>query len=149
MLSRPLQQGVVNGFAGGIGGVRDTPHRVPAFAGEMQAQRAVGVRRERHAGLDQPAYGTLTLLGDKTRGVLVHEARAGILRVLHVAGDAVVAAQHAHDAALRPGRGALVQLALGQHHHRQSLRQVQCHGQATETGADHDHRGRLARCGRG
>ena len=53
--------------------------------------------------------------------------------------DAVVAAQHADDAALCPGGGALVQLALGQHHHRLRPGQVQGHRQPGEACAHDDH----------
>jgi hypothetical protein len=53
-----LEQRVVDGLAGGVGRVRDAPHGVAAFAREVQAQRPVGIGRERHAGmLDQPLDG--------------------------------------------------------------------------------------------
>jgi hypothetical protein len=79
----------------------------------------------------QPGY-------DEARRVLIDQAGTGVLRVVHVRGDAVVAAQHADDAALRPRGGALVELALGQHDHRHAVGQAQCRGQATEAGAHHD-----------
>jgi hypothetical protein len=114
------QQRVVDGLAGGVGRVRDAPHRVPAFARQVQAQRAVRVGRKRHPGVDQPLHGARAVLGDVAGRVFVHQAGAGFLRVAHVRFDAVVAAQHADDAALRPGGGAFLEFALGQHDHRRS-----------------------------
>jgi len=57
--------------------------------------------------------------------------------------DAVVAPQHADDAALRPGGGGLGQLALGQHHHGHPVGQMQGHRQTGQTGPDDHHRGRI------
>ena len=112
------EQHLVDRAAGGIGCVRDAPHGVAAFTGEVQPQRAAGVGRERHALVDQPLHGSGAVFGDEARGVLVDQAGAGVLRVAHVRVDAVVAAQHADDAALRPCGGASDQVALGQHDHR-------------------------------
>ena len=139
------QQRVVDGLAGGIGGMGDAPHRVAAFAREVQAQRAAGVGRERHALRHQPFDRLRAVLGDEARGVFVDQAGAGVLRVAHVRIDAVVVAEHADDAALRPGGGAFVELALGQHHHRPLLRHAQRHGQAGQAGTDDDDRGRIRR----
>ena len=50
--------------------------------------------------------------------VAVAQPGAGHQRVLHVALDAVVVAQHGGDAALRVLGGALGRLALGEDHHR-------------------------------
>jgi hypothetical protein len=52
------------------------------------------------------------VLGDEARRVLVDQAGAGVLGVAHVRLDAVVTAQHAHDAALGPGGGAFVSSRL-------------------------------------
>ncbi len=116
----------------------DAPHRMAAFARQVQAQRPARVGRERHALRHQPFHRLRAALGDEARGVLVDQAGAGVLGVAHVRIDAVVVAEHADDAALRPGGGAFVELALGQHHHRAVLRHVQRHGQAGQAGADDD-----------
>jgi hypothetical protein len=133
------QQRVVDGLAGGVGRVRDAAHRVPAFTREVQAQRAVGVARKRHAGIHQPLHGACTVLGDVTRGVFVDDAGTRVLGVAHVRLDAVVTAQHTHDATLGPGGGAFGELALGKHHHRHLARQFQGHGQASQARPDHHH----------
>ena len=57
------------------------------------------------------------VLGDEAGRVLVDQAGTGILGVAHVRIDAVVVAEHADDAALRPGRRAFVEPTFGQHHH--------------------------------
>jgi hypothetical protein len=62
-----------------------------------------------------------------------------------VALDAVVVAEHADDAALRPGGGALVHVALGQHHHRMRGGEVQRHGEPCQAGADDHHSGQVNR----
>jgi hypothetical protein len=52
--------------------------------------------------------------------------------------DAVVAAEHAHDAALRPGGRAFGELALGDHHHGLILRQMQRDRESRQPGTDDD-----------
>jgi hypothetical protein len=89
--------------------------------------------------VDQPAHRVGTLLGDEARGVLVDKTRAGVLGVIDVQIDAVVAAQHAHDAALRPGGGGLAERTFGQHHHPVIVGQIECHRQAGQPRADDDH----------
>ena len=111
------QQRLVDRAAGGVGGMGDAPHRMAAFARQVQAERPVRVGRERHALADQPFDSAGAALGDEARGVLVDQPGAGVLRVAHMRLDAVVAAEHADDAALRPGRRRLVEVAFGQHHH--------------------------------
>ena len=118
MRARTRQQRVVDGLAGGVGRMRDAAHGVAAFARQVQAERARRVAGKRHAGVDQPLHGLRAALGDVAGGQLVDQAGAGLLGVAHMRLDAVVGAQHADDAALGPGRGAFVQLALGQHDHR-------------------------------
>ena len=120
----------------------DAPHRMAPLAREVQAQWAARIGREGHALRHQPFHRLDTALGDEPRGVLVHQAGAGILGVAHVRIDAVVLAEHTDDAALRPGGGTLVELALGQHHHLAVLRDAQCHRQAGQAGADDNDRRR-------
>jgi len=136
------QQDIVDGLAGGICCVRNAAHRVPALAGQMQPQGAGRVWRERHAPLHQPLHRVRAVAGNEFGCALIHQAGAGFLRVTHMRFDAVVAAQHAHDAALGPGRGGFFQVPLGQHDHGLLVGQVQGHGQARQTGTNHHHRQR-------
>jgi hypothetical protein len=72
--------------------VRDAAHRMPAFAREVQAQRSLGVGRERHAASTSHATARALCSAMKRARVLVHEAGAGILGVAHVRFDAVIVA---------------------------------------------------------
>jgi hypothetical protein len=137
-----FQQGVVDCLAGGVRRVGDAPHRVPAFARQVQAERAGRVFGERDTTRHQPLDRGCAVLGDEARGVFVDEPRTGILRITHVRLDAVVRPEHADDAALGPGRGRLVQAALGQHHHGHAVGQVQRDRQPGEARANYDHRRR-------
>ena len=133
---------------GRVGGVGDAPDGVAALAGQVEAQRAVRVRRERHALLDEPLDRLGAVLGDELRRVLVDEAGAGILRVADVQLDAVVVAEHADDAALGPGGRRLVEVALGEQDDRVPVGEVEGDGQAGEAGADDDDGGDGLRGGR-
>ena len=66
------------------------------------------------------------------------EPGPGVLGIAYMGFDAVVTAQHADDAALRPSGSRLVEVAFGQHHHGLILRQAQGHGEAGQAGADDD-----------
>ena len=141
MRPRLRQQHFVDRPARGIGGVCNPSHGVTAFTRQMQPERTARVGRERHALRHQPLHRRRAVLGDETRRVLVDQPGTGVLRVAHVRVDAVVAAEHADDAALRPGRRGLVEVALGEHDDGVAVGQVQRHGQAGQAGAD-DHDGR-------
>ena len=132
------QQLIVDGLAGGVGRMGDAAHRMAALARQVQAHGTGVVGRERHALRHQPAHGRRAALGDEAGRAFVDEAGTGVLRVAHMAVDGVVAAQHADDAALGPGRGGLGQLALGQHDDGHGVGQVQGYGEAGQAGADDD-----------
>jgi hypothetical protein len=78
----------------------------------------------------------------KRAAAFVDQAGAGLLRVVHVGVDAVVGAEHADDAALRPRGRAFLQAALGQHDHAPPVGQVQRRAQPGQAGTDDDDRER-------
>ncbi len=133
-----FQEDIVDGLAGGISRVGDAAHGVATFAGQVQAQRAFGVGRKRHAALDQPLHGSSAVTGDELGRVFIDQARASFLGIAHVGADAVIVAQHADDAALRPGGGGFFQLAFGQHDDRLRLGQVQRHRETGQARANDD-----------
>ena len=139
-MAHGFEQRFVDGLAGGIGCMGNASHRVAAFARQVQAERAAGVMRERHALLHQPLDGLGAVAGNELSGSLIDQAAASFLRVAHMGFDAVVAAQHADDAALGPGRSGFVHLALGQHDHGLRFCQMQGHGQASQPRTDDDDR---------
>ena len=136
------EERLVDRPAGRVGGVGDAPDGVAAFARQVKAQRPVGVRRERHSLLDQPLDRLAAVLGDEARHVLVDQAGPGLLGVADVEIDAVVVAQHAHDAALGPRGGRLVEAALGEEDDRVPIGEMQGDGQAGDAGTDDDDGGR-------
>ena len=113
------QQLVVNRLAGGIGRVGE---------------------REGHALGHQPFHRLCTALGNEARGGFIHQPCARILRVAHMAFDAVIPAQHADDATLRPGGGTFGQLPLRQHDDGHLIGHMQGGRQTGEAGTD-DHDG--------
>lgn len=140
MALRSLKQRLVYGLAGGVRSVGDAPHGVPAFLGQVQSQWAIRVFGKGHTLVHQPTNGPLTVLGDEACRVLIHEAGTGILGITHMGLDAVIGPQDAHDAALGPSGGRLAKTALGQHHDRYVVGQVQRGRQAGQTGPNDHHR---------
>jgi hypothetical protein len=132
---------------GGVCGVCDPPDGVTAFPGQVQAERSIWVRRERHALFDEPFDRRTAVLADKARRALVNEASAGLLGVANVQVHAVVVAQHAHDPALGPGCGSLVEATLGEQDDWVAVGEVEGDRQASETGSDDDD-GARSRVGR-
>ena len=95
-------------------GVHDAGVRVPALPGQQQL--AVGVAVEDGPEGDELVDPPRALLDEDPHGVLVAQAGAGGEGVGQVqVGRVGVAAEHGRDAALRPARRRLVELALGQH----------------------------------
>ena len=135
-----VEQHIVDGLAGGIGRVGNAADRMAAFASQVQAQRPGRVGRERHTACNQPLNGFGTVACNELGGALVDQAAAGFLGVAHMGLDAVVAAQHADNATLGPGRGSFVHLALGQHDHGLRFCQVQGHRQTSQPRTDDDDR---------
>ena len=146
VLARLCQQRVVDRLAGGVGRVGDAPHRVAAFARQVQARAALR-GRARTARPGSPANRRPAALRSAMKRAVCSSTRpAPASRVsLHMDLDAVVLAQHADDAALRPGRGAFVEAALGEHDYRHAVGQVQRDGEAGKAGPDDDDRRRQQR----
>jgi hypothetical protein len=131
---------VVDGLAGGVGGVRDAPHRVPALARQVQAQRPVGSGVK---GTPCPtSHSTAEALRSAMKRAVCSSTRPAPASWVSRTWLSTLSSltQHADDAALRPGGGGLVQFALGQHDHRQAVGQVQRDGQAGQAGTDDDDR---------
>ena len=124
MRTRPRKQRIVNRLSGRVRGVRDTPHRVSALAGQVQAQRSLRIGREFDTKLHQPLDRRCASARDCARRRHVDQARSGLARVAQMRLDAVVAAEHADDAALGPGGRALLERALRQHRDRRMLGQL-------------------------
>ena len=128
------EERLVDRPAGRVGGVGDAPDGVAALPRQVQAQRPLGIRRERHALLDEPLDRLAAVLGDEARRVLVDQAGPGLLGVADVEVDAVVVAQHAHDAALGPRGGRLVEAALGEQDDRVPIGEMEGDRQSGEAG---------------
>ncbi|MNS95363.1 hypothetical protein D3C72_1296190 [compost metagenome] len=130
-----LDQHLLHGRAGGVGHVHDAALAVAAFARQVQV---AAFFREGHAEFAQPADGLRRAFDHEARGLGVAQAGAGHQRVFHVGVEAVARRQHGRDAALRPGAGAVVQRALGEHGHAVRGGQVQRGGEACEAAADNE-----------
>jgi hypothetical protein len=103
-----------------------------------QHQRPVRVAVELGAGPDQLPQAGRSLLDQYADRVRVTEADPGDLRVESVRGRGVERIQHRGDAALRPTRGALVDVDLGDDGDVESrLSEVQRGGQPRDTRPDH------------
>lgn len=64
-------------------------HGVAAFAGEVQPQGALRIRREGHALRYQPSYGGFAVLCNMLRCALIDYACASVQRIVHVAGTSL------------------------------------------------------------
>ena len=73
-----IKQGVVYGFACGICCMGYAAHGVAAFAGEVQPQGALRIRREGHALRYQPSYGGFAVLCNMLRCALIDYACASV-----------------------------------------------------------------------
>jgi len=99
--------------AGRICRVDDSPVRMPAFAGQVIAERGFVFTRKRYASIDQPFDGLLAMLDDESRRDRITETCARSERVLNMGFDAVGRIKHGSDAALSPGACAVGQGSFG------------------------------------
>ncbi len=103
-------QGVRDRPARGVGCMDDAAVAVPAFHGEVEILVAIGRDQlgEADAQIDQPLDALAAVAHSKADHILMAEPGACAERVFHMGVDAVGVIEHRGDAALRPGRGALV-----------------------------------------
>ena len=98
--------------------VDDAGERVPTLAGELQLTLAVPVEHRSHG--DELVDAARALVDEHAHGVDVAQPVAGRQGVGQVeVGRVGVAPQHGRHASLRPSRGGLRQVGLGQHPHSQ------------------------------
>ena len=109
MLADDVGQRLLYGEARRVGDVDHPARAVAAFAGQVVAGL---VARELDALFDEPVDGPLAVLDDEAGGRGIVEVRAGDEGVADVVLDRILAVQHGGDAALGPGRGAVVQRAF-------------------------------------
>ena len=132
---RPLDLG----SGGGAAGVHDARQRVPALP--RQLELAVRIAVEGGAESDELVHAGRALVDEHPHGVDVAEPGAGGQRVGQVEVRGVgVAAEHGGHPALRPARGGLLELGLGEdaHPHAVQLRGADGGRQPGHAGAQHE-----------
>ena len=117
VLTRLVEQHLMNGLAGGIGRMRNATMAVAAFFDKMKALGAAGVGCKWHTMGLEPTNHIRTVLGDVLGHGLDHQPRACIECVANVGLGVVFLIEHPHDAALGPGGGRVTEAAFGQDHH--------------------------------
>jgi len=130
-----VDQGVLDGGAGGVGHMHDAAVAVAALARQVQLALVLG---ELGAHLAQPADGLGRVLDREAGRGRVAQAGAGDEGVLHMGLEAVVVGQHGRNAALGPAARAVGDGALGQDGDLQMGGQQQGGAQAGQAAADDD-----------
>jgi hypothetical protein len=147
-LAGARQQGVLDGPAGGVGGMQDPAGGVSAFPGQVEFRLALAawLARERHPEVRQPVDRLGALAHGEAHDLRLVEAGPGLQGVLDMRVDGIPGTGDGGDAALGIQCAALLQPALGEHGHLQVLGQLQGQSQAGATAADDQDIKRICWC---
>ncbi len=119
--------------AGRVGDMDDATVRMAAFAGEVEG---ISLGIEWHAELFEPGDRRRRALDDELDGGALVEPGTGDHRILDMALEGIAGFEHGGDSALRPGGRALVERALGEHGHLETLGEIERGGKPGCPGAD-------------
>ncbi len=126
--ARGLEQGDLDGVAGGVVDMDDAAVTVPAFARKVPAfakgVAAILAGVEGHAERREPLDRGGRFGHDEFHRRAIVEARAGDHRVVDMRLETVTRVEYSSNAALRPVGRPAVERALGQHQHLAILREV-------------------------